>query len=304
MDSHEPGAPAEKPKSSLRRTGRAPLILVLLALVAGGVWFATRSRGPGEAAPPPGAEPAPAAPVTPPEPEAEVTAEPAEVRSLLEAASPDETYRSWLAQEDLVRRAAVVVENLAEGVSPRAELGFLAPRQPFSTVTRGGRTQIAPASYARYDRFADAIGSLDAAALAKAYRALRPALQTATRALGSSTSIDAALARALARLDAAPVRDGAVDVISDEGLFVYGDPTLERLPEVEKHLLRMGPRNTRLVQAKARELRAAIGLEPGAGDPAGVRGKKSGARFPWPRRRRQPISAGDDVVTVALAART
>jgi hypothetical protein len=272
MDSHEPGAPAEKPKSSLRRTGRAPIVLVLLALVAGGIWFATRSRGPGDA-PPPTAPPPTTQPeaATPPEPEAEVTAEPAEVRSLLEAASPDETYRSWLAQEDLVRRAAVVVDNLAEGVSPRAELGFLAPRQPFSTVTRGGRTQIATASYARYDRFADAIGSLDAAALAKAYRALRPALQTATRALGSSTSIDAALARALARLDAAPVRDGAVHVVSDEGLFVYGDPALERLPEVEKHLLRMGPRNTRLVQAKARELRAAIGLGADAGAAPGVR---------------------------------
>jgi len=29
---------------------------------------------------------------------------------------------------------------------------------------------------------------------------------------------------------------------------------------VEKHLLRMGPRNERLVQAKARELRDALGL--------------------------------------------
>ena len=31
---------------------------------------------------------------------------------------------------------------------------------------------------------------------------------------------------------------------------------------VEKHLLRMGPRNTRLVQAKARELLDALGLPP------------------------------------------
>jgi hypothetical protein len=270
MDEHEP---AEKPKSSLRPAGRAPVILVLLALVAGGVWFATRSRGPGDAAPPPNAAaPAPqAVPAPPAEPEAEVTAEPADVRSLLEAASPDETYRSWLAQEDLVRRAAVVIDNVGEGMSPRAELRFLAPRQPFTTVTRGGRPEIAATSYARYDRFADVIGSLDAAALAKAYRALRPALQTASRALGSSTSIDAALARALGRLDAAPVRDGAVHVIADEGVYLYGDPALERLPDVEKHLLRMGPRNTRLVQAKARELRAAIGLDPAAGEPPGVR---------------------------------
>jgi len=31
---------------------------------------------------------------------------------------------------------------------------------------------------------------------------------------------------------------------------------------VEKHLVRMGPRNGRIVQAKARELLAALGLPP------------------------------------------
>jgi hypothetical protein len=50
--------------------------------------------------------------------------------------------------------------------------------------------------------------------------------------------------------------------VEREGLFVYEDERLERAGAVEKHLLRMGPRNTRLVQAKARELLEALGLPP------------------------------------------
>ena len=42
--------------------------------------------------------------------------------------------------------------------------------------------------------------------------------------------------------------------------FGYADDKLEALGPVEKLLLRMGPRNTRLIQGKARELAAALDL--------------------------------------------
>ena len=43
-------------------------------------------------------------------------------------------------------------------------------------------------------------------------------------------------------------------------IYLYADAQLESLGPVEKHLLRMGPRNARLLQEKARELRTALGL--------------------------------------------
>jgi hypothetical protein len=66
--------------------------------------------------------------------------------------------------------------------------------------------------------------------------------------------------RALRRLEVAPVREGPVFVEADENVYTFADAKLEALGPVEKHLLRMGPRNTRLVQAKAREIEAALGL--------------------------------------------
>ena len=186
----------------------------------------------------------------------------AQARSSLEALSTNPLFRRWLAAgEDLLGRWVVVTDNLAEGVSPRKALELCAPKGAFKVAQRGGKAVIAPESYARYDDFAGVVASMDAAAFARLYRALRPALQGAYRALGYPTgNFDVATSRALARLEAAQVVDGEVQVVPDRGLFLFADPKLEGLRAVEKHLLRVGPRNARMLQAKAREFRLALAL--------------------------------------------
>jgi hypothetical protein len=183
------------------------------------------------------------------------------VRSLLEPVSPDLTFRRWLDAGELVQAWTVVTDNVAEGVTPRKRLQLLAPKQPFIVLEQPGRIVIAPISYARYDWVADAVASVDAQALARAYRELRPAVEGAYRALGyPGASLDRVTVRALSRIEMAPVRDGEVEVVGDRGLYLFADPALERLGDIEKHLLRMGPRNTRILQRKAREIREALAL--------------------------------------------
>jgi hypothetical protein len=154
-----------------------------------------------------------------------------------------------------------VTANVAEGTSPRSSLRFLAPSGAFSVEQREGGPVIAPASYARYDAIADAVESIDARSIASAYRRLHGALEAAYRALGyPKGSLDRATARALHRIEAAPLPKGEARVELQEGLYVFQDPSLEQLDDVQKHLLRMGPRNERLIQGKARELREALAL--------------------------------------------
>jgi DUF3014 family protein len=218
------------------------------------------SAPPGEPATAPAAAPGEAAPSAPP-PAPATTATPADVRALLEPVSADPLYRRALSGDDVLSRWAVVLDNLAEGVSPRRALDFLAPPRPFTVSETGDRKIIAPAAYARYDAFGDAVASVDAPLLARAYRALHPALETAYRALGYPPgALDRSTARALRRLAEAPVRDGEVAVVDRGGLYLFADPALEALRPVEKHLVRMGPRNTRLLQQKAREIQLTLGL--------------------------------------------
>lgn len=247
------------------RPSRLPLLLLAVVVAAGvGYGFyrwqrqAASSGAPSVEAPSPAAPPAPDATAAGPTPDAATT------RSLLESLSPLDAFRRLVADEDAVRRIAVVTDNLAEGVSPRRQLGAFAPAEPFSVASAGDRLVVSPASYRRYDRLADAVAAVDVAAVASVFRALRAPLETAYRALGyPDRSFDAVAARALLRLERAPVKDGPVEVVRSEGLYAYADPALEALGPVEKHLLRMGPRNARLVQEKAKALREA--LFPGQG---------------------------------------
>ena len=251
----------ERP-NPLRRS-RLPLLALAIAVVGGAAFFILKR----EPHAPPAQDPVAVAPVAPAEavtPDAS-TAPPvldaARIRSLLESLSPIETFRRWLADGDAVRRWTIVTDNIAEGVSPRRQLALLAPSGPFSVASESGVLVIAPESYRRYDGFADAIAAVDARTAASVYRALRGPLTAAYRALGyPDRSFDRITAKALNRLERAPVRDDRVEVVDEGRIYVFAEGELERLGAIEKHLLRMGPRNTRLVQAKAKEIREALGL--------------------------------------------
>ena len=259
-DTPTPGT-GDTPRTSLRPPSRGPWVvaaIVLLALV-GGIWWYLRP-----ATLPPLAETAPqrtptaaATPETPSGPDVGGD----RMRALLEAVSPNPLYRRLSSQEDVVRRWAIVTDNVAEGVSPRKQLHLLAPRHPFTAEKRGGTTVISAASYARYDALADAVASVDAGAAAAAYRELHGMVERAYRALGyPDASLDRVTTRALQRIAQAPIPAGDVAIVDQGGVFTYADPRLEALGPVEKHLVRMGPRNARIFQEKAREILGALGF--------------------------------------------
>ena len=73
-------------------------------------------------------------------------------------------------------------------------------------------------------------------------------------------SFDDRLARALGRLVDVPVPEGDVMLRATSVTFQYADPELEGLSPAQKHMLRMGPHNMRLVQTKLRAFARAAGL--------------------------------------------
>jgi len=249
----------DEPRTTLRRPSRIPWIVASLVVVGLMTYGLSRWLGRETPAPPPA--PAAAAPAAGARPLGPIP-EPARVRSLLEAISSSPAWRRCLAEEEPLRRAALVADNLAEGVSPRQALACLAPSGAFAVERKGGRTVVAESSWRRYDEVADLVAGLDAKAVAAAYRELAPTLQLAYRALGyPEGNVDAVVGRALRRLAAVPVPEGEVAVVEAKGaLWAYDDPRLEALGAAEKQLLRMGSRNARRVQAKAKELEAEMGL--------------------------------------------
>jgi hypothetical protein len=241
-----------------------PLLIVGLALVAAVVaaYFALRSPAP--VAPPPAAPTTKAEPAAPhdaplPPPEQRDTT----VRGQLADVSPG--LAPYLNQKDLLERWVQVGNNLAEGRSPREPLSFLPA--PGKFVVSGGK--IDPKSYARYDWFGGLIASVDAKKFASAVQTLRPLLTTAYHSLGyPNQGIDDLARRSLGRLIRSPIVDGPVEVVESGALYKFKDPKLESLGAVEKHMLRLGPKNEKAVQQKATEVLDALGLpQPTAKQP-------------------------------------
>ena len=183
------------------------------------------------------------------------------VRALVRQLSQKPEWAAWLASGNLVRSFVVSVDKIAVGSSPAKELKPAAPQGKFQTLGAGRTLRVDPASYDRYNALANVVDAIDPDGAARAYRRLRPLMQQAFEELGYvNLSFDDRLARALGRLVDVPVQEGDVMLRATSVTFQYADPELEALSPAQKHMLRMGPHNMRLVQTKLRAFARAAGL--------------------------------------------
>jgi len=185
------------------------------------------------------------------------------VRDLVGRLSSHPKVAAWLATDRLIRNFAVVTVNIADGQTPVKHLRPLAPASPFQASTDAANAVILPASYIRYDAYADAVASLDAKGTARLYATLKPRIQEAYQELGYPTgTVDEALKRAIVELLKTPVVEGRVPLKRSSVSYTFADQRLESLSAAQKQLLRMGPRNVRIVQDKLREIAPFLGVDP------------------------------------------
>jgi hypothetical protein len=183
------------------------------------------------------------------------------LRSLVRDISSHPGLAGWMRTRDLVRKFVAAVDNIANGLSPRAQVDFFSPRGAFKAVRRDGTSVIDPSSYYRYDPLADIFISLDARAAARLYVSLKPLFQEAYRELGyPDEDFHATLTRAVAELLATPVVEGRVVLEKKVASYVMVDADLEGLSQAQKHLFRTGPENVQIIQTKLRALAIACGI--------------------------------------------
>jgi hypothetical protein len=262
-------APPRLDEGNWRVWGVAAVGLIIVAALA--AFFVMRpSRGPGAAATEPAIPPAekgasqtrgPLGPEVEPRELPPLDLTDPVVRELLRGLSSRPELATWLATDGLIRNFVASVDAVANGGTPSAHLRRLAPSRPLAVESKGERLTIDRRSYERYDGIATTVDTLDADGLARAYATLRPRLQEAYRELGyPEGNFDAAVERALGTLLSAPLVEGTVEVQRAPVLYQFVNPRLERLSPAQKQLLRMGPRNQRVIQDKLRAVARALGI--------------------------------------------
>ncbi len=246
--------------------GGPPLVpiaigVVLVALIGAGVWWMRRTPVPTNTTP--AAVTATDAPITPSAPP--VALPPLDemdafLRPLLQALSSRPELVRWLATDDLVRQLAAAIDKASQGDNPAGGFKELAPSGPMVMTRRGNRRAIDAASYRRYDGLVKTVTSLDASAVARIYKTIRPRLNEAYQNMGHpGGNVDAAVKQALTLLLETPVVKEPVMLVEGAGArWAYADPKLEELTPTQKQLVRMGPSHTDAMLLWLRALQAGL----------------------------------------------
>ena len=201
-------------------------------------------------------------PELPPEPT--VTEETADTyaRESIESVNGGKALAQFVAGDYIVERAVAIVDALRRGEVPYKLLPVGVPQRPSRSATTdfGDNGSI---WFSRYDGFAQWVNGIDVLAIVKL---LNDYEQIATEALSrmgvGDFDIRSAVLAATTEILATPIAPQSPELMKREANWVYMDPELEALSSLQKQVLRMGPENSEIVQAKARELSGAI-LESG-----------------------------------------
>jgi len=250
--------------SSRRHRSSAPPvwgIVIVLILLALGIWAGWHWFGPGgDSGPMPADTMAMGTDTVAPPPEEpfilpDLDVSDEAVRGLVETVGAHPRLASWLVTDDLVRRFVESVVDLSRGSSPLPALEPLIPPEAFTIQRSGDRILVDPRSYERYDILADVFASVDARQAADIYREILPLIREAYQELGiPDQSWEETLALAIRNVLSVNVPERPLEVREAIGRYVYADPSVEGLNPAAKHLYRMGPANARILQDKVREI--------------------------------------------------
>jgi hypothetical protein len=183
------------------------------------------------------------------------------VRKLAKELSEHPMFSRWLVTNHLIRRFVAAVDLIAHGDSPRRPMDFIEIDKPFLAREEEGQVFIDPNSYQRYDSIAGVISSLDAKGCVKLYKQLLLPIRQAYKEMGyPDEDFNSTLEKAISNLLETPVVENRIYIKKDVVTYLMANPDLENLNSAQKHLLRMGPDNMRVIQSKLREIALLLGF--------------------------------------------
>lgn len=178
-----------------------------------------------------------------------------------------ESLLGLLVSEELIRKFVLAVNGIQEGKVVYEYRPVITPQAPFVVesfnvmVDSNEVTQerIDNKNFARYESYVRALALVDPDATVNLYKRYYPLLEEAFREMGlKKKNFHSVLIGAIDNILAAPDIQGDLLLLHPKVFYQFADPSLEKLPQTHKLMLRMGPENARSVKASLRQLRARL----------------------------------------------
>lgn len=162
---------------------------------------------------------------------------------------------SYLANDQIVRKFVVFVENISRGEFPQTGLPYRSMQTDMAVRNIDENLFVMDASsYARFDQLVSTFINVDTDAALTLYRMLSPLFQQAYAEIGfRNVSFDDTLRLAVNNVLQANDIDGPFQLVKPSVMYLYADTGIENLQAVHKQLIRIGPMNTEKLKAKLLE---------------------------------------------------
>jgi len=151
---------------------------------------------------------------------------------------------SLFANEEMIRRFVVQVDNIAQGRLVAEQSLFKGLAQDFKAKKNGQQYQLDIANYQRYQRYLDLLESAPKAEVVALFQQLYPLMQQAYLELGyPDAQFRDRLQQAIQQLLSAPeIADGPL-LRLDSVQYSFADAQIEQLSMVHKQMIRLGLKN-------------------------------------------------------------
>jgi len=165
-----------------------------------------------------------------------------------------------LANEQLVRKFVVFVDNVSRGSFPQTELPFRPLGQEMPVTNIDDNLFVMDVSaHARFDQAVDTFVAMDTDAAMTFYRTLSPLFQQAYSEIGfRNVAFDDTLRTAINRVISAADVEGPFQLVKPSVMYLYADSRIENLQAVNKQLIRIGPENSAKLKDKLRQFLAQL----------------------------------------------
>ena len=160
-----------------------------------------------------------------------------------------------LAEDQIVRKFVVFVENISRGEFPQTGLPYkgLGQEMPVSEID-DNLFVMDQVAHSRFDQVVSTFVETDTDSAVIIYHMLSPLFQQAYAEIGfRNVSFDETLRGAINNVLRTTNMEGPYQLVKPSVMYLYADSSVENLAEVHKQLLRIGPDNTSALKAKLRE---------------------------------------------------
>ena len=206
----------------------------------------------------PEVEPEPDPPAVSDEPEVELPSlndSDGFVRERLQALRDGAALLGLIADEQLIRKFVVFVENTSRHEFPQTDLPYrsIGVEMPVRELDQN-LFRMEEDAYTRFDGFIDTMTAVDTEQAYALYRLLRPLFQQAYAEIGyRGRDFDDALRLAINNVLQATDVEGPFQLVKPSVMYLFADSELENADAVHKQLIRIGPRNSTRLMAKLAE---------------------------------------------------